>query len=245
MRLLHWLLTTSIVTCVAGCAEVGPPTVGTTPPDPQPGPVAFTVPNLEFTGMDEGWPPRPKGRQNEQAIDTAGVKDLASASRVAGPKVQALKSTVQQDRALSEVLGERFEVLRAQSRGPQKLMGPPTGKVTVYSYTMNRAVDVHIQADPPGPQPAAGKVAKIVVREQGYQPPESANEIQHAVELAVAKLGGTVKDMESSAILAPDPQQTDHRVLYVTFRQAQLPVYWALVDLTTDTVLSNGKFARS
>jgi hypothetical protein len=207
--------------------------------------VAFVLPNLEFTGMDEGWPPRPKGRQNEQSIDTAGMKALASASKVAGSKVQSLKSTVRQDPALSEVLGERFEVLRAQSRGPQKLMGPPTGKVTMYSYTMNRAVDVHIQADAAGPQAAAGQVAKIVVREQGYQPPESANEIQHAVELAVAKLGGAVKDLESSAILAPDPQQTAHRVLYVTFRQAELPVYWALVDLTTDTVLANGKFSRS
>jgi hypothetical protein len=84
-----------------------------------------------------------------------------------------------------------------------------------------------------------------VVRGRGYQPPESANEIQHAVELAVAKADRNARGMDSSAILTPDPQQTDHRVLYVTFRQTDLPRYWALVDLTTDTVLANGTFSPS
>jgi hypothetical protein len=171
------------------------------------------------------------------------MKDLAAASKVPGPRVGALKATVQKDPALSNLLGDRFEVLRAQSRGPQKLIGPPTGKVTLYSYTMNRAVDVHIQA--PAAQPVAGTVTKIVVREEGYQPPESANEIQHAVQLAADKIGASAKDLESGAILTPDPQQTQHRVFYVTFRQKDLPRFWALVDLTADKVLANGVFARS
>jgi hypothetical protein len=150
---------------------------------------------------------------------------------------------MQNDPALSNLLGERFEVLRSQSRGPQKPIGPPTGKVTLYSYTMNRAVDVHVQAD--AAQPMAGTVARVVVREEGYQPPESANEVQHAVQLAADKIGAGVTGLESSAILTPDPQQIHHRVLYVTFRQNDLPRFWALVDLTADKVLTNGVFAGS
>ena len=243
MRPLHGLLLAMPVVVLIACSEVRPPSSSPVPGDPVPGPVAFTIPTLEFTGLEEGWPPRPQGRQNEQAIDTSGLKDLAAASKVPGPKVGALRATVQNDPALSNLLGERFEVLRSQSRGPQKPMGPPTGKVTLYSYTMNRAVDVHIQAD--AAQPVAGTVAKIVVREEGYQPPESANEVQHAVQLATDKIGAGAKDLGSSAILTPDPQRTNHRVFYVTFRQNDLPRFWALVDLTADKVLANGVFARS
>jgi hypothetical protein len=243
MRPLHGLLLAMPVVVLVACSEVRPPPTSTGSVEPVPGPVVFAVPVLEFTGLEEGWPPRPKGRQNEQALEASGMKDLAAASKVPGPKVGALKATVQNDPALSNLLGKRFEVLRAQSRGPQKLIGPPTGKVTLYSYTMNRAVDVHIQA--PATQPVAGTVTKIVVREEGYQPPESANEVQHAVQLAADKIGAGAKDLESSAILTPDPQQIHHRVFYVTFRQKDLPRFWALVDLTADTVLANGVFAPS
>ncbi|HEY3197478.1 MAG TPA: hypothetical protein VGJ57_05660 [Nitrospirales bacterium] len=242
MRPLHGLLLAMTLVVLIACSEVRPPSSSPVS-DPVPGPVAFIIPTLDFTGLDEGWPPRPKGRQNEQALDTSGLKDLAAASKVSGPKVGALKATMQNDPALSNLLGERFEVLRSQSRGPQKAMGPPTGKVTLYSYTMNRAVDVHIQSD--ASQPAAGSVTKIVVREEGYQPPESANEVQHAVQLAADKTGPGAKDLASSAILTPDPNHTNHRVFYVTFRQNDLPRFWALVDLTVDKVLANGVFGRS
>ena len=245
MRLLYWLLLALPILLYTACSEVRPPTGQTIPAEPVSGPVTFALPNLEFTGLEEGWPPRPKGRQNEKTIEAVGPKDLAAASKVPGPKVAALKAIVQKDPALSSLLGDRFEVLRAQSRGPQKLLGPPTGKVTVYSYTMNRAVDLHLQADAAQPQPLAGNVAKIVVREEGYQPPESANEIEHAVQLAVEKIGAKAKDMESGAILTPDPQQTKHRVFYVTLRQGDVPRYWVVVDLTTDKVLTNGEFSKS
>lgn len=243
MRPLHGLLLVMPVVVLIACSEVRPPSTTTGPVEPVPGPVAFAVPVLEFTGLEEGWPPRPIGRQNEQSLEASGMKDLAAASKVPGQKVGALKATVQNDPALSNLLGERFEVLRSQSRGPQKLIGPPTGKVTLYSYTMNRAVDVHIQAD--AAQPVAGTVAKIVVREEGYQPPESANEIEHAVQLAVERIGAKAKDMEGGAILTLDPQQTKHRVFYVTLRQGDVPRYWVVVDLTTDKVLTNGEFSKS
>ena len=71
----------------------------------------------------------PAGHLDGLAAERAQV--LAAASKVSGPKVGALKATMQNDPALSNLLGERFEVLRSQSRGPQKAMGPPTGKVTL------------------------------------------------------------------------------------------------------------------
>jgi hypothetical protein len=243
MRPLHGLLLALSIVVLVACSELKPSSSSPVSADPVPGPVAFAIPALEFTGLEEGWPPRPKGRLNEKAIDTSGLKDLAAASKVPGPKVGALRATVQKDPGLSNLLGERFEVLRSQSRGPQKLMGPPTGKVTIYSYTMNRAVDVHLQSD--AAQAVAGTVAKIVVREEGYQPPESANEIEHAVQLAADKIGGNAKNLEGGAILTPDPQHTNHRVFYVTFRQKDLPRFWALVDLTADKVVANGSFGRS
>ena len=80
MRPLHGLLLAMPVVVLIACSEVRPPSPSPVPGDLVPGPVAFTIPTLEFTGLEEGWPPRPKGRQNEQGIDTSGLKDLAAAS---------------------------------------------------------------------------------------------------------------------------------------------------------------------
>jgi len=80
MRPLHGLLLVMPVVVLIACSEVRLPSTTTGPVEPVPGPVAFAVPVLEFTGLEEGWPPRPKGRQNEQGIDTSGLKDLAAAS---------------------------------------------------------------------------------------------------------------------------------------------------------------------
>ena len=90
-----------------------------------------------------------------------------------------------------------------------------------------------------------------VVARKGYQPPESDEEIQQAIDLAKkdTRLHDKIQDLLGHALLA-SPEQGwiwnergfGHRVLWVTFSKEgeAEPRYWAIVDLSDQKVLDAG-----
>jgi hypothetical protein len=89
-------------------------------------------------------------------------------------------------------------------------------------------------------------------RLEGYLPPEGPQDVQRGIELARAdsRLTGKVQSLEGHGLLMhPDrgffknDPGYGHRIIWITFSQGQDgdPKYWAVVDLTEDTVLDAGE----
>ena len=158
------------------------------------------------------------------------------------------------DDRVREVLGDRFEAVIVEQLPldtedktvPEFLegMGFASGvlieSLTFFSYSNNIVVRAYIQED---------RVLSLERAEPSfYQPPETAAEVERAIELARRELGDRVADLTGHAILAYPPHDEsdaafyDRRVLYVTFfaREDEGPLFNALVDLTEERVLSAG-----
>ena len=115
-------------------------------------------------------------------------------------------------------------------------------RLMYYSYGQNIAVEVRM------------KEANVLstARLEGYQPPEGRQDVQRGIELAKAdpRLAGKVKPVEGHGLLMQpdrgffrnDPGYA-HRTMWITFSKGQDgdPKYWAVVDLTEDTVLDAGE----
>lgn len=179
---------------------------------------------------------------------------------------QPLQTAAEQDSTVQTALGKRYqfismdEVPASQCRisvEEDESGSRPSGnrpadqtridRLTYYSYTHNTAVHVCL----------TNQTVTSVQRDprEGYQPEESPEEIEHAIALArqAPEIAQDVRDLFGHAILTSpeeyryfwvrDEAGFGHRVLWVTFSETpdSLALFFARVDLTTDTVLDAGK----
>lgn len=205
-------------------------------------PVPPEVHELEFTGPEEGWPPRPQEQTNVTEI----VEE-----EIPGSLTDALEAEIRQaaldDKHVQKLLGDRFayistdevESVKGRDRGPSD---PLATRVTFFSHTNNVAVEVRMR----------GVEVESVQRKEGYQPTEGPDEISEAIALALSdrRLQGKVEGLNGDAILMILPKGKPgygHRVLYVAFSQEEEDhaLYFAIVDLTHRTVLSAGPVAAA
>ena len=111
---------------------------------------------------------------------------------------------------------------------------------------MDQSVDVAFGKD--------GSVSSSVFDAEWYQPAENAEEVEDAISLAQVALTASsfdVTGLQATAMLAFPPAAAieseqrhfyPQRMLYVTFGQGDgdLPVYTALVNLSSATVVEHG-----
>lgn len=192
---------------------------------------------IEFTGPEEGWPPRPKGRTNVQQVRSKEILRSLTEAREAAIRRAALR-----DLRVRKLLGDRFAYISTDEVEPAKRRtrrpaGPLATRVTFYSHTNNVAVEVQM----------VGTRVRGVRRNEGFQPPEGAEEIATAIKLAQGdpRLRDHVGGLNSFAILTPASKghpASGHRVLHVTFSKGEdlPPLYFAFVDLTDQKVLLVG-----
>ncbi len=180
-----------------------------------------------------------------------------------------LRTTAEQDAAVKQQLGDRFAFIGTEEVPADQCLvtvpsdNPPAPRamarsaapgasryrLTYYSYTQNVAVHVclkdhrvfSVQADP----------------REGYQPEEGEEEITAAINLARTDKGiaREVQNLHGHAILTSpeeyryfwvsDEAGFGDRVFWVTFSEMpeSLALYFARVDLTSQTVLDAGKEA--
>ena len=198
---------------------------------------------LKFGGPEGGWPPLPIGAQNITLISSSEVPVTLTESL----GVQ-LQQTALADAQVRQLLGERFVFISADELESGKTERPQTAedlatRLTFFSHANNVAVEVRM---------LGSKVESVerVERKEGYQPPEGAEEIDLAVQLARrdSRILEKVADLEGAALVAfPQKDQPGYgnRVLYVSFSKAGegLAEYKALVDLTAQKVLAAGPVA--
>lgn len=176
--------------------------------------------------------PAGQGTAADGAALTARASDLA-AKAVTNSKVR-------------QVLGSRYTVISATVTDPsaKHLSGCCTGMMPkhhlmFYSYTNDVAVDVEMKG---------GDVITIVQRDRSYLPPEGEEEMQQAIDLARkdSRIPGGLPQLDGHAILMQpgdgllwNEPGYGHRVFWVTFSKGLSgnPEYWAVVDLSAQTVL--------
>ncbi len=195
---------------------------------------------LEFGGPEGGWPPLPIGAQNVTLVSSSEVPVTLTESLGA-----QLQQTALADTQVRQLLGERFVFVSADELESGKTERPQTAedlatRLTFFSHTNNVAVEVRM----------LGSRVESVERKEGYQPPEGAEEIDLAVQLARrdSRIREKAADLEAAALVAfPQKDQPGYgnRVLYVSFSKAGegLAEYMALVDLTAQKVLAAGPVA--
>jgi hypothetical protein len=194
-------------------------------------------PEIKFTGAAEGWPPRPQGRSEETLVNwTPRAQALTEA------QVTEIQQLAVQNAQVHTALGQRFAFITAAEADPDKQQSqsanePLPVRLTFYSYSNNIAVEVLMR----------GREVASVERKEGYQPPEGAEEIKVAIEMARrdSRIRAAVKDMSATAIVTyPEPKRPGygHRILHVSFSgpNEDVPRYYALVDLTDQKILTAG-----
>lgn len=229
---LPGLLATIASAAVGGCQE--PKRKAALPEKPP------EIAVLEFGKEEGGWPPLPIGAQNVTLISWSEV-----AVSLTEPLGVQLQQAALADAQVRQLLGERFVFISADELEQGKTGRPQTTaelatRLTFFSHTNNVAVEVRM----------LGSKVENVNRREGYQPPEGAEEIDLAVQLARrdSRIREKVANLEAGALVAfPQKDQPGYgnRVLYVSFSKLGegLAHYMALVDLTTQKVLAAGPAA--
>lgn len=196
------------------------------------------MPELEFTGPGEGWPPRPRGQRE--------VRQL-KAEPIPGALTDALEEEIRRaaltDQRVQALLGERFVHVTTDPRYRGKWRRPDPDQpletaVLFFSHTNNVAVEVLM----------VGLSVRDAATVPGFQPPEAAEEIEQAISLARAhpRISNAVQDLGAGALLLPFRDGElgyGHRILWVTFFDAaemeeeKPALFSAAVDLTDQRVL--------
>lgn len=200
------------------------------PPAPAPG--------LEFTDKEAGWPPQVKGATNVRILPMKLIPEALTPAFATRLGEVASASPV-----VRSALGDRFAFIEADllDGDKQRDQPPPEQQLahaTFYSYSRNVAVRALVRG---------GEVLEVVDVE-GYQPPESPQEIEQAIQLARkdARISDAVRGLEGRALLTElgeGQPGAGHRVLYVSFlaRDSARTELMALVDLTDNRVLEAGR----
>src|SRR5713101_7301166 len=208
---------------VVGCRKTKQPQLPAKPPQ---------VVRQEFTGPQEGFPPKVKGRTNVTAV---AVQE--SNLRLTDALAVQTRDAALQDQRVRDLLGSRFVYIDTDEIEPEKgqtLSGPLVTRVTFYSYANNVAVLVRMN----------GLKVESATRKDGYQPPQGRDEIKEAIALASrdSNLRDRLQGLTGHAILTHIQEGRPgygHRILRVTFRNGDedAPRYFANVDLTDQKVL--------
>lgn len=190
------------------------------------------------TGIEQGvWPPQPLGMTNEQSLP-ARAKDGALDS-----VIDAARGVVMNNPTVRAALGADYIEFDG-SLGDSK--SDITANFLFYSYARNETVDVFLSRN--------GEVSHEAFAATAFQPTEHATEVTRAIQLGGSDLtaaGFEVSGLTGTAMLAfpPVSESTDlnqqyypERVMYVTFGPGggELPVYSALVNLSSETVSESG-----
>ncbi len=204
-------------------------------PAPPPPPQA-----LEFTGREAGWPPQIKGAANIKVLPTEQVPGALTPAFAL-----RLGEVAEASPAVRRSLGDRFafieaDLVEADKISDQHPLEQRLARATFYSYSRNVAVRALVRG---------GDVLEVTDVE-GYQPPESPQEVEQAVKLARedSRIRDAVRDLEGRALLTEVGEGkpgAGHRVLYVSFlpRGSARTEVMALVDLTDGRVLDAGRRA--
>ena len=231
-RIITIVLAVMLPAVVIGCRKPKQPQLPAKPPE---------VVKQEFTGPQEGFPPKVKGRTN-----VAASSAQESNVRLTDALAVQTRDAALQDQRVRELLGSRFAYIdtdeidteKGQTANPN---GPLATLVTFFSYEKNVAVLVRM----------SGLKVESATRKDGYQPPEGREEIIEAIALAGrdSNLRDRLQGLTGHAILTHTQAGRSgygHRILRVTFRNGDedVPRYFANVDLTDQKVLSAGTVAQ-
>jgi hypothetical protein len=205
---------------------------------PQP---EILVDDFKYLEGAKAWPPELQGIEDVKILPPDKIVPSA-VTELFSRRAQEVAS---QSDTVQRLLGERFAAMGTSipDNGKEELRGSleqQSTEVTFYSYSRNVAVAVLIQN---------GEVTST--REiEGYQPPETQEEIDVATKLALGdprlsavaegyQARGLITDMTEGQISA------GNRVIYVSFEKSGTAVadFFALVDLTTNTVIDAGPTA--
>jgi hypothetical protein len=164
-------------------------------------------------------------------------------------RISALRTIAEDDQGVKRLLGDRYAFIDAEPLATEKKVSFGCCHVTTtrtrlgyYSHTNSMALDVFMRKN---------HVVRTALRE-GYLPPESQEDATKAIELARqdSRLSGKVENLDGHVILMEpdegilwnDPGY-GHRTLWVTFSRGNDgdPQYFAVVDLSDQTVLEAGK----
>ncbi|MCW5783936.1 MAG: hypothetical protein KIT39_11555 [Nitrospirales bacterium] len=212
----------------------------------------------------EGGPRRPVDAMSPTTLSGPGPEIIIVESNQ-----PALRAIAERDPAVKTELGERFTFINSEEvpadQCPVTLQQDAAGnsrttergsasdvsayRLTYYSYTHNVAVHVCMENDR----------MSSVQRDprKGYQPEEGEEEIATAIELARVdqRIAQEVQHLHGHAILTSpeeyryfwvsDEAGFGDRVFWVTFSETpeSLALYFARVDLTSQTVIEAGKEA--
>lgn len=227
-------------------------------------PLPATPPQLTELSLE-----LPPGRGPRRPVDAVSATTLSGP----GPDITivemdqpALRTTAEQDATVKKQLGDRFAYIDSEEVPVDRcLISKPSEdrasteqpspsetsayRLTYYSYTHNVAVHVCLtdqQVSSVQPDPR-----------KGFQPEEGEEEITAAIELARrdTRIAQEVQHLHGHAILTSpeeyryfwvnDEAGFGDRVFWVTFSEMpeSLALYFARVDLTSQTVLDAGKEA--
>jgi hypothetical protein len=221
-----------------------PPTVIPKVPLPSP---SVTPHVLEFTGDDAIGHSKPK--MAGTPLDMSVKRSQNSSAILTAGEIVTLRKAAEADARVATLLGSRWGFIEADRLPPEGKMSFGCCRDSVhfvrliyYSYSNNIAVEVRM------------KEANVfsTARLEGYLPPEGPQDVQRGIELAKAdpRLAGKVQPLEGHGLLMhPDrgffrnDPGYGHRIIWITFSHGQDgdPKYWAVVDLTEDTVLDAGE----
>jgi hypothetical protein len=203
--------------------------------------VEAAIAPFEYVEDGTSWPPELKGVQNIKVLPP----DEVIASVVTESFLRRADEVAQQSPEFRRVLGERFAVIGATL--PELSKEPMRGaleqqfvEVTYYSYSRNVAVVTVIRN---GELVSSRDV-------EGFQPPETKEEVARAAKIAKAdpRLAGVTDALEATGLITEytEGQKSEgNRLIYVSFGKAGTAItdYFAVVDLTTETVVDAGRAA--
>lgn len=209
-----------------------------------PGDQAPAIEVLEFTSLEDAFPPQVAGATDVRLVPWEEDPALLSADREA-----VLLDSLLADAEVAAALGESFTHVTTDLAEADKETGSAGFRAEFFSYSNNATVRVGI----------AGEKRSEIERIDPavYQPPASSEEYAAAIELAGRALADQdypLEGLEPAAILAFPGDGTvgevrfyPSRVLYVSYSSGEFepPRYFALVDLTSGEVLDSGRAAGS
>jgi hypothetical protein len=244
MRHVHFSLVPALVCCMIGGLALGQEPDDREPePDVPEGRLPEYLQEHKRKGLPpigdriefddkHAFPPQPKGlRLSEGAkLEVKADPQPPIAELIARSREVALR-----DAKVRSTLGQRFAVVGGGLVWPPKGQAPdPARQLTAldfYSYSRNRAFTVLL---------TDRGVVSIKPERQGYQPPETREEVEAAAEIVRKdpRFSEAVRALIVRGIQAPSKTRSRH--LYLMFYKAEATpaVFEATVDMTAARVVT-------
>lgn len=190
------------------------------------------------TAIEPGvWPPTLTNIENEVVLP------VPLRTRGADVVITAARNAVRNNPGIRNLLGNDYREYEA-SIGNNK--DDTVASFLFFSHDNNTTIDVKMASD--------GTLSPTVYPSTEYQPTENLDEVDEAINLgtnALQSQGLNTNTLKGTAMLAFQPstnnsvpnQYYSDRVLYVTFGPGDgvEPVYWALVNLSQQSVMNSGE----